>query len=239
MKPLLILLLAIATAHASDRFDAYARAAAYRKAMAEDLARAGEWRTVDGVTSWTLDKDWVEFTGIVLANHQTGIRIKGWYGPPHPSEGGFEGEFFVANFPGKVAENEYVGSGRSGRRFLAKPAGLYTYPTVLRSDRTIRQLDYGVPAAPPKPRELTAAEKEAAAIAKTKADAETAARVLAWQQAQAEKGSPSAQYDLAQRYLAGDGVEKNETTARTLLEKSAAQDHTPAKLALKKFGASQ
>lgn len=58
--------------------------------------------------------------------------------------------------------------------------------------------------------------------------AETAAKVLAFQQQRALAGSAQAQYDLAVRYLTGDGVEKSETEARKWLTLAAAQQHTQA-----------
>jgi hypothetical protein len=39
----------------------------------------------------------------------------------------------------------------------------------------------------------------------------------------AEKGSPSAQYDLGMRYLKGDGVQQDEEIGRSWLEKAARQ----------------
>lgn len=62
--------------------------------------------------------------------------------------------------------------------------------------------------------------------------AETAAKVLAFQQQRALSGSAQAQYDLGVRYLAGDGVEKNLTEARRWLSLAVAQKHA---LAVKKL----
>lgn len=47
-------------------------------------------------------------------------------------------------------------------------------------------------------------------------------------QRQAQSGEAQAQYQLAVRYLRGDGVEKNEAQAVTWLEKSAAQHNADA-----------
>ncbi len=55
--------------------------------------------------------------------------------------------------------------------------------------------------------------------------AETAAKVLAFQQQRALAGSAQAQYDLGVRYLTGDAVEKNLTEARKWLTLAAAQKH--------------
>lgn len=55
--------------------------------------------------------------------------------------------------------------------------------------------------------------------------AETAAKVLAFQQQRAQAGSAQAQYDLGMRYLTGDGVEKNVIEARKWLTLAVAQKH--------------
>lgn len=51
-------------------------------------------------------------------------------------------------------------------------------------------------------------------------------------QQQAQRGEVQAQYQLAVRYLRGDGVEKNEAQAVTWLEKSAAQHNADAQYVL-------
>lgn len=51
---------------------------------------------------------------------------------------------------------------------------------------------------------------------------------LEWQIEHAEKGSPSAQYDLGMRYLKGDGVGQDEETGRGWLEKAARQGNSLA-----------
>jgi TPR repeat protein len=57
---------------------------------------------------------------------------------------------------------------------------------------------------------------------KTKAELEALdRRTLAFQRAQAEKGSATAQYDLGKRYLTGKGVEKDLETARHWFKLSA------------------
>lgn len=187
-----------------------------------------KWRIIDGKIESTSGHDWVYFSAKCLGNHKTGVRFDGYFESVNESGENIrhKGEFFVKDFPALMADGESIVA-------RAKLAGLYTYDTVMRSDRTIYQLDFGIPHYPT-PRQPTAEELAAVDTAKKKAAAETAAKVLAWQQVQAGKGSPSAQYDLALRYQSGDGVPKDEEKARALLETSAAQDFTPAKLALKK-----
>jgi len=53
--------------------------------------------------------------------------------------------------------------------------------------------------------------------------------MIEFQKKRAAEGSPSAQYELGLRYLAGDGVEQDEAAGMKLLEQSAAQDYTLAK----------
>ena len=64
----------------------------------------------------------------------------------------------------------------------------------------------------------------------------TKQRVLEFQQKRAAEGSAVAQFDLAMRYLSGDGVEKNEATARSWLRKAAAGGNGQAAKKLKELG---
>ena len=70
----------------------------------------------------------------------------------------------------------------------------------------------------PAPREKTKAEKD-----------EALKKTIEFQKTQAEGGSASAQYDLGMRFLNGDGVERNEATAKKWFELAAKQDHTQAR----------
>ncbi|MEW6305080.1 MAG: SEL1-like repeat protein [Verrucomicrobiota bacterium] len=63
--------------------------------------------------------------------------------------------------------------------------------------------------------------------------AETTAKVIEFQIKRAEEGAPSAQYDLAQRYLKGDGVPKDEAEAFRWLAAAAKNGHTVAQARLK------
>lgn len=66
--------------------------------------------------------------------------------------------------------------------------------------------------------------------------AEVQARVLAFQLEQARQGAPSAQLALGRRYLAGDGVERNEAVGRVWLAAAARQGSTEAQEALRQLG---
>jgi len=67
--------------------------------------------------------------------------------------------------------------------------------------------------------------------------AETLKKTIAFQKKRAEDGSASAQYELAVRYLKGDGLDKDVETGRKWLEKSAAQDYSLAKRKLEELNA--
>lgn len=72
---------------------------------------------------------------------------------------------------------------------------------------------------------------------KAKAQKEEALRrTIEFQKKRAEQGSPSSQYDLALRYLTGDGVEKDEQAGRRWLETAAKAGHTPAIRKLQELG---
>ncbi len=64
---------------------------------------------------------------------------------------------------------------------------------------------------------------------------EADADALRVQRQQAINGAPAAQYALARRYLAGDGVPKDEQAARFWMAKAAAKGHAEAKAALLKL----
>jgi hypothetical protein len=58
------------------------------------------------------------------------------------------------------------------------------------------------------------------------------AKRLAWQTKRAEAGSPHSQYDLALRFLIGDGVKRDRRVAMKWLESAAGQGYGPAKTKL-------
>jgi TPR repeat protein len=60
-------------------------------------------------------------------------------------------------------------------------------------------------------------------------------RVVEFLQYRVDHGSADARYDLAQRYLAGKGVEKDDAKARQLLKEAADQGHADSVKLLKKL----
>jgi hypothetical protein len=72
---------------------------------------------------------------------------------------------------------------------------------------------------------------ESTKTAKKEADA----RVLKFNQELADKGDPYGQLRMGERYLAGEGVEKDLTKAREMFQKSAAQGNADAAAALAKL----
>ena len=66
---------------------------------------------------------------------------------------------------------------------------------------------------------------------------ETKRKVLEFQMRRAAEGSPQAQYDMAIRYLEGDGVDKDPAKGRELLEQSAQGGHAAAVKKLQTFPA--
>lgn len=56
----------------------------------------------------------------------------------------------------------------------------------------------------------------------------TKKKVFEFQKKRAADGSPSAQFDLGMRFLTGDGVEKDEATARSWLKKASAGGNSQA-----------
>lgn len=66
-------------------------------------------------------------------------------------------------------------------------------------------------------------------------DDETRRKVLEFQQRRAAEGSAQAQFDMAIRYLEGDGVERNPARGRELLEQSAKGGFEPAAKKLASF----
>jgi TPR repeat protein len=81
------------------------------------------------------------------------------------------------------------------------------------------------PPAPPPPRVVRPPiDPEEAKAAREKADK----KALEFQKKRAEEGSDSAQYELGIRYLKGDGVVKDEGTARKWLAMSSKSGYGPA-----------
>jgi TPR repeat protein len=83
--------------------------------------------------------------------------------------------------------------------------------------------------APPAPSVTPPSPAPAVDPERAKAEKEAAAkRTVEFQKKRAEAGSASAQYDLALRYLKGDGVEKDLAAAKKWLAAAAKNGHTLA-----------
>jgi len=207
------------------------------------------WRFINGHTNFAKALGWKQFQGKILEVHPYGIRVQGSYGDPITWFQGGEGvtahtaqrEFFVEHFPYAAAENEWLGE---DQKFVAFETGTFSYVSVLGDTRTIRSLDYGGPVEPPPGLVEAMAAKQQAAQAKAKADTlqakqAAAGAALKWNQEQADKGDAFGQYRMGQRYLTGDGVEKDVIKAREMFAKSAAQGDVDASNALARLTGSK
>lgn len=198
------------------------------------------FRLVGGVV-WKLvgnelTNGWVKFEGKIIQVQKTGVLIHGFF-TGYPSEGD-GADFFVENFPYEMAEGENVGFDDKTKTFLyAKIAGLQTYTTVMGASRTIRKLDYGAIYVPPTPPPLTAEEAAARKVAQEKRKKDGAASTIKWLEDQANAGDAYSQARLGERYLKGDGVDKDESKAREFLQKASLQGNKDASELLQKMAA--
>jgi len=164
-----------------------------------------------------LDSGWREVSGKVLEVQLNGIRIS------IPGRIAGETEYFVANFPYRVAEDDYLPPGI----YTAKEAGTYTYPTAIGGSRTIHQLDYGHPCGPSPEYLEWLKQTQAAAQLASKQEAkkikEAEVRAVLWLQSKATNGDASAQFFLGKHYLNGEGCETNRELAIDWFRKAATQ----------------
>lgn len=89
----------------------------------------------------------------------------------------------------------------------------------------------------PLPRAVTRGASAASRPQSSQLPDATKQKVLEFQQKRAAEGSATAQFDLGMRYLAGDGVEKDEATARSWLQKAAANGNSQATKKLRELDA--
>lgn len=198
------------------------------------------WRIMNGATNYAAGGSWKQFCGKVVEVQPHGVRIDGEYGEPgdvhYDSENYNYRDFFVKNFPYRVAEGDIIGN---KQYFSAFEDGTYTYATTIGGSRTIHSLDYGIPCDAPLPSpEEIAARIEADKARKTaldKAKRESDARALKWNQDQADAGDPYGLLRMGERYRDGSGVETNTAKAREYLTKSAAMGNQTAKEELLKL----
>jgi Sel1 repeat len=125
-------------------------------------------------------------------------------------------------------------------QFYAMPAGKYTFVDASGQAQTIPFYDYGQPFIGEVSTNSRVFLVTRAAIVKRETPHEVAAKkatltanLIAWQQQQATNGVAYVQYELAERYLNGDGVAKDRAAAVEWLRRAAAQDYGPATSLLK------
>jgi len=127
--------------------------------------------------------------------------------------------------PGKVVQ------------LFAMPTGTHTFVDTQNQPQSIARYDYGEPVVGKVPaatnlflvtaQGIMRVKKETTEEAASKKTA-LAANLIAWQREQASNDVANVQYDLAKRYLAGDGVTKDDSLGHYWLERSAAQHYEPA-----------
>ncbi|HEX3797404.1 MAG TPA: SEL1-like repeat protein [Verrucomicrobiae bacterium] len=171
------------------------------------------WRVMNDKTNFARGGDWVQFEGHVAKVSTEGVVITGWFDEPLAyllpnNTTGTAKTFVVVNYPRPVAVGQFLSR---NDKLVALKAG---------DKNDMPMLDYGAVWV----HQLTEEEKEQAASAKSK----TEARVLAFQQEQADKGDAYGQYKMGMRYLNGDGVDKDPQKGRDLISKAAAQGNKDA-----------
>jgi hypothetical protein len=226
---------------------------AEERRMHEAEARIEDpWRVVNGRTNciWK-DAQWISvmasrpaveakgslalgcfaFSGRVLSVHQNGIVVDGYCGDGRVHSGA---PFFVANFPYAVAEGDSIGLSAA---FVDESRPIERF-NIAMGTKTLHRLDYGLVCDAPTvaPRVFTPAEIAAAKAAADGKAKQNAAKALAFNQSQADKGDAQGEFRMGERYLIGEGVAKDPQVAREWFAKAAAQGHSDAKAALEKLG---
>jgi TPR repeat protein len=192
------------------------------------------YRIIDGATVFAKGPDWLKFGGKIVEVLPDGIRVQGScksLNDPFQFYT-YRGEFFVAHFPYTnslqiLVEERFC-------NFTAKEAGAY----ALTESNSIPGLEYGSIAIPPPPSleeaDAVARNAEAAVLRGVTAN-EQAMKSLKWNQEQAAKGDPYGLLRMGERYLSGDGVEKDLVKATDYLSRAAAQGSVKAADILKKL----
>ncbi|MDX1951133.1 MAG: hypothetical protein SFY81_03050 [Verrucomicrobiota bacterium] len=136
----------------------------------------------------------------------------------------------VTQNPGSLSPSR-----RSGRRYYRLPPSSQittnkqssTAPSPVPASTVQQKAPYSQHGSPFVPRNHIPSQEK-----REKEKSRLAQNSLEWQIKRAEEGSSRAQYALGLRYLTGDGVEKNELTARSYLKQAAENGET---LAVKKL----
>ena len=133
----------------------------------------------------------------------------------------------VAAFFASSAQAQY----QSPRRYLRPISPPAQYPSPPPNRPQPLPPSPAVTQPPHSPTALSPAESAKASSEKDQA----AKRLFEYQLKRAQEGSSTAQFDLATRYLKGDGTEKNPAEARRWLDAAAKQGHDGAKKKLKQL----
>jgi TPR repeat protein len=221
---------------------AYVQAAA-RQAALQRIYSRDPWRRINGTTNRAGGPGWVQFQGRPLEKTAGGVLFMGKWGviggiSAHGTNG-FAGAvsnaapvygddtFFVKNFP-------YVATSQQGyEEMLAFNSGNYDYTNSVRQVVTFHGLDYGTPVRKIwSPQELAAQQEKADASKQAAAD-----KALKFNQAQADAGDAYGLLRMGERYMNGEGVEKDLDKARDYLTKAVQAGSAEAQSKLKELNA--
>jgi hypothetical protein len=197
------------------------------------------FRVVDGVTNYVYDYDynypsgWEHIEGKVIQTLPNGILVTS------KKFGDEDMDVFISNYPFRTVDDQMLSS------CLVKEDGVYSFTAVSGGARTVKKYEYGITVVPSPElleKEINATKDEIQnhpLVLKAKADIaarqkakeknyEAQANVIRWLQPQATNGDASAQCDLGEHYLNGQGCETNKTLAIFWLQKAAAQGDSEA-----------
>lgn len=179
------------------------------------------YRVIDGMTVYAKGERWMKFGGKIVKFMPEGIYVRGLCkslnAPVHFYC--FTGDFFVANFP--YTNNSQILRDAEFSGFTAIESGTY----FLSETNAIPKLDYGIVATPPPPtsQELELVVRKAESVVlREQRNKDANAKSLKYNQEQASKGDAIGLLRMGERYLTGDGVEKDLVKARYYLSRSAA-----------------
>lgn len=193
-------------------------------------------RIIDGKKIGVSGKEWYVFRGTVLQNVHDGLMLSDAEWDNGSGDAG-SGSLFIRHFPYQVEDGAFIDC-ITNRCFCARDSDLYQYTSVLGATRTVHSLEYGKIWNPPPPAPPTSSEI-AAAKAKAAADkAKASAAALKFNQEAAARGDAYGQLRIGERYLTGDGVQKDLAKARSMFVLSAAQGNQAAADHLKQLLAS-
>lgn len=119
-------------------------------------------------------------------------------------------------------------------QLFAMPAGTYTFTDSENHLMTIPRYDYGLPySGMTSNLTIYLVTRNGLTKSETLQEAElkkltASKKLLEWQIQQASNGVAYVQFDLAKRYLNGNGVQKDEALGRYWLQRSADQNYEPA-----------